>query len=314
MAKLNTPNNFSMSKTVATKLRSLPKILIVDDRQYDRILYKEFLNSSNYEFHELEDGDLVLDFLKEVVPDVIILDWQMPRMDGLDVLKLLRNNRRYNHIPIVVITGQEKLNVLEQAFDYGCHDFLIKPVNKKELVVRIHQILRFQEKYDLLTQENVALQELNDLVNSQNFKLKETSQDTLQENSIELVKLKKLLESVETQLKDITNRADSGASKTEIAKMTSALINNIRKSRSSTVDHLGVKLDSTFNKKLLKLNSGLTNLDIQHCNFLKNNLSNSDIAEIMFVEIRTLQTKRYRLKKKLGLDKDVSLRKYLIDL
>ena len=60
----------------------LPKILIVDDREFDRIIYREYLGETNYRFEEMEDGTGILERLGDINPDLILLDWQMPRQGG----------------------------------------------------------------------------------------------------------------------------------------------------------------------------------------------------------------------------------------
>ena len=115
----------------------LPKILIIDDREYDRILYKEYLGEANYEFSELDDGEDVIERLKIFPADIMLLDWQMPRMGGMDTLRALNKNVQFKQIPVIIITGLKEDAVLEEAFDYGAIDFINKPVFARQFVRRI---------------------------------------------------------------------------------------------------------------------------------------------------------------------------------
>ena len=117
------------------------KILTVDDRRVDRILYMELLGYEKYEFFELDDGEKVVPFLKENKDiDVILLDWQMPVIGGLEALKLVKADPDIAEIPVIIITGLEDEKVLEQAFDYGGVDFLQKPVMGVELMSRVDNV------------------------------------------------------------------------------------------------------------------------------------------------------------------------------
>jgi len=85
----------------------LPKVLIIDDREFDRIIYREYLGEANYQFAEMEDGQGVLEKLPEIKPDLILLDWQMPRQGGLETLKIIKKNKAYTDTPIIIITGSK---------------------------------------------------------------------------------------------------------------------------------------------------------------------------------------------------------------
>lgn len=136
-------------------------ILIVDDSKYDRLLYREYLGHDRFEIHEVEDGDEVLDQLKIKVPDLIMLDWDMPRVGGLEVLHMLKKDPIHNTIPIIVITGRDDDEVLSTAFDFGSVDFLNKPVKKDELNARIVNILRTQDNIVSLEKEKFELEEIS---------------------------------------------------------------------------------------------------------------------------------------------------------
>lgn len=151
-----------------------PTILIVDDREFDRILYKEYLGEGKFDFLETDDGEQVLPTLQKTIPELILLDWQMPRMGGLDTLKLLKRDEKYAEIPVIIITGLQDERVLEEAFNFGGVDFINKPVTRIELNSRVHNALNlFQAKRKLL-QHKVELTELNQIITSHKEELQET--------------------------------------------------------------------------------------------------------------------------------------------
>lgn len=124
---------------------SISKILIVDDRKFDRILYKEYLGSENYSFAELDCGKEIIATIDSFKPEIILLDWQMPMVCGKETLKAIRNNPIYNHIPIVVITGVTDPKELSSILTYENVDLLNKPVNPIELNTRVKNTLKYSK-------------------------------------------------------------------------------------------------------------------------------------------------------------------------
>ena len=148
------------------------KILTVDDRRVDRILYMEYLGYDRYDFSELDDGEKIIEFLNNNKVELILLDWQMPIVGGLESLKLIKGNPAFSHIPVIIITGLEEDSVLEQAFDYGGVDFLQKPVKKAELVARVESVLRLFRAQESLRKQKDQLEELNEIITVQKDELK----------------------------------------------------------------------------------------------------------------------------------------------
>lgn len=312
------------------------KILIVDDRIYDRLLYKEYLNEDNYILDELQDGDELQEYLKtNQNPDLILLDWQMPRMGGLESLHFLKKSDKYKDIPVIIITGLEDEAVLEEAFDLGCIDFLNKPVSKVELNARVDNVIKLFHARALLIEQRNELQELNNIINSQKSELKEAL-----EIKSELSKLKEqshLKEIEERKRKMISYEVDNSKISTSLQRLLSELkeISNLDESdMKSRVKSLEWKFDSMikdldnkeefmklfesidkeFFKKLISYNAKLTPLDLKHCAYIRMNVDNYDLANILNVELKSLQMSRYRLKKKLKLDESQTLREFILGL
>lgn len=203
----------------------------------------------------------------------------MPRANGLAVLKMIRNNRRYSNIPIIVITGLEKMDILEQAFDYGANDFLFKPVKEIEIVVRVQNILRQQSKVKYLDKENIALSNLNDIIQNQNELLQEEEKKNSSVHLIEKVKLENLIAQIEENLSSIKKDNNDEVYKSKVRETLS----DIKNLKNFSLD-AGQITDNEFCKKLLKINPSLTNLNLQHCNLLGQNLRNDEIAILRYEE------------------------------
>lgn len=129
-----------------------PTILIVDDEPSARDTLEILLYQENYELHFANDGFRGLALVKELQPDVILLDVMMPGMTGYEVCQRLTNCPQTRHIPIVLITALDAKEHLIQGLRAGATEFLSKPVNGLELRTRVRSMLRIKHQYDELKQ------------------------------------------------------------------------------------------------------------------------------------------------------------------
>lgn len=115
-------------------------ILIVDDEQPIRTLLEYNLKQSNYNTITAADGEEALHKIKEVRPDLVLLDLMLPKLDGIDVCKQLRHED--NHVPIIMLTarGEEPDKVL--GLEIGADDYMTKPFSPREVVARVKAVLR----------------------------------------------------------------------------------------------------------------------------------------------------------------------------
>jgi len=318
---------------------SLPTVLIVEDREYDRILYKEYLGSSNYSFIELADGEDILEHLQKSTPDIILLDWQMPKVGGLACLKLLSRNKYYRNIPVIVITGLDKNKTLELAFNFGCNDFISKPVNKLELNARVQHVINKSEDHNRLFNQKEELKDLYQIIKNQKKEIetilqlrtesnlakeqiliKEKIQKQNELNAIGLVrdKLLKHVKSMRQIVNELLDLMSKGFDKEKIIKGLHTFEKTLNKIHSENNTNEFIKItemsNSEFIQNLYSINPKLTNLEIRHCNYLRMNLNNHEIADIMNVELKSLQTSRYRIKKKLNIIKNQSLRSMILSI
>ncbi len=316
-------------------------ILTVDDRRVDRILYMELLGHDKYEFSELDDGEKLIPFLNENKNiDLILLDWQMPIVGGLEALKMIKSHTDYVHLPVIIITGLEDDNVLEQAFDYGGVDFLQKPVRGVELMSRVDSALKLSRAQLSLQRQKDQLEELNDIITVQKQELQASLK--IKEELAELKRIELERELDDKKRKLITMEVESskvGKSMQNLVSDLNKSINTLRaedgnsdvirslkklekaiKDMSSDEDNWGEfkkVFESThpeFFGQLMKINSKLTSLDLKHCAYIKMNIDNYDLSNILGVEMKSIQMTRYRLKKKLQLDADTSLREYVLSI
>jgi len=310
----------------------LPKILIVDDREFDRILYKEYLDDTNFVFTELDDGEGIIDQLKLEKPDLMLLDWQMPRQGGLDTLKMIKKNNSFKDIPIIIITGLQDEKVLEEAFDYGSVDFLNKPVNMNVLKLVEAQKALLNQKRELLDLNQIIKNQKSELEKSLALKsqLLETSvvefDKEINEKNRKVVSLEVDQSKFSNHFKELKKYVSEAYSVLKSENSESQALKKLR-SLERALDSIDVSdnswhdfktafesIESEFFTKLTKINPKLTSLDLKHCAYIRMNLDNYEVSKILNVEMKSLQMTRYRLKKKLNLNEKTQLREFILSV
>lgn len=111
-----------------------PVVLIVDDSVTVRKVTSRLLERHGYDAQVATDGSDALEKLQEMLPEVIVLDIEMPRMDGFEVVNHIRHNSRLQHIPIVMITSRTGEKHRERAFDIGVNEYMGKPFQEQMLL------------------------------------------------------------------------------------------------------------------------------------------------------------------------------------
>lgn len=141
MASLYSEGNSSLEKGIigrAGSRGSTPRILIVDDdSRFRRTLYLG-LASVGYDVRDAGDGESALGAIAAAAPDLIVLDWQMPGMDGIQTCRVLRMR---SGVPVIIISGNRS-NSKEAALSAGANDYLAKPFTLEELLARIETALK----------------------------------------------------------------------------------------------------------------------------------------------------------------------------
>lgn len=119
----------------------MPKILVVDDDFTQQRILGYTLKKSGYTVVGVYNGHDALRLLAEDSFDLVISDIAMPEMDGLTLLRELRNQAQFNHLPVIMLTasGQDQDRLLAQ--DEGANGFLTKPTSSRELLDTVHRIL-----------------------------------------------------------------------------------------------------------------------------------------------------------------------------
>ncbi|MCB9800038.1 MAG: response regulator [Candidatus Omnitrophica bacterium] len=140
-------------------LMSDSKILIVDDDVALGMETEEILKEHGYQkIRYISDPRQAEDVFREFRPDLMMLDIRMPHMDGFQVLEQLREIRKETFVPVLVLTGESDPNICEKALAAGATDFLSKPMNIPEALVRIQNLLQTRKLQSELENKNEFLE------------------------------------------------------------------------------------------------------------------------------------------------------------
>lgn len=121
---------------------SRPKtVLVVDDTSANRRLYSSILETAGFVVHTASDGEEALLAVQSSEPSLVLLDYMMPRLDGLGVLCALRRDPNTRDLPVVMLTASAEPDHIDKALDAGANDYITKPVNGKILIARIRSMI-----------------------------------------------------------------------------------------------------------------------------------------------------------------------------
>ena len=117
------------------------KILIVEDNPQSMRLIEMILKAEDYTLLKAIDGEEALDIAEREYPDLILMDIQLPKMNGLEVTRKLRENPAFSHTPIIALTAYVMKGDRERIMNSGCNAYLSKPVDTRELPMVITDML-----------------------------------------------------------------------------------------------------------------------------------------------------------------------------
>ena len=153
-------------------------LLIVDDQPINLALLAEMLRAAGYErVHTCADPREVPETFAHVQPDLVLLDLHMPHLDGVAVMETLRPVIGEAFLPIVILTGDERAEAKARALSMGAKDFLTKPFDRTEVLLRIRNLLETRFLYLQLERHNAALEQA---VAERTAELEETQNEILE--------------------------------------------------------------------------------------------------------------------------------------
>ncbi len=127
-----------LSKLLPLEMR---KILIVDDEPNIVMTLEYTFKRNDFEVYIARDGGEAIEILNEVVPDVVLLDIMMPKVDGYETLKQIRENDRLETTKVVFLTAKNKASDIEKGLKLGADKYLTKPFSVKKIVSEINELI-----------------------------------------------------------------------------------------------------------------------------------------------------------------------------
>lgn len=119
-----------------------PYILVVEDEEALSLLIRYNLEKEGFEVKCVDDGAKALDEIDKKIPDLIILDWMLPEMTGIEVCNEIRSLESTRDVPVIMLTARSQEADRLKGFGSGADDYMTKPFSPKELVARIRSVLR----------------------------------------------------------------------------------------------------------------------------------------------------------------------------
>ncbi len=266
------------------------KILIADDSDVNLTIMRDILSDEGYEVSTAQNGKIAVELTDVFEPDLILMDWQMPVMSGVEALAVLKQNTLTKDIPVIMVTGiATTAEHLQEAYTKGAIDFIKKPFEKVELLARVKAILAFVTYYKLtLVHKNrelsSAMQQLSRLIELQ------------AQISRKLTKLKFDFPIVENQVNEL------------IGNVTVKLLNEVWMRYEENFR----ELNPTFYKQILIAHPDISPSEIRLCTLLRSNMSSKEIATFIHQEETSVRVSRSRLRTKLGILECTNLVGYLL--
>jgi len=261
------------------------KVLVIDDERLNIQLIVEILQKLEYDCDIISTSNstLAVKIALEAKPTIIITDWEMPMMNGIEIITELKKNKQTNDIPIIMATGVKLTSQdLKLALETGAFDFIRKPIDEVELIARISSALRLVDYY--------------------NQKVEMQKRELLSKTLI-LAKIKKAFEEFRVALKEYYRQNKNSISKVppHIVHLSNEMRKIIEMQIWEDLELHFEQIHETFYMNLLTQCPTLTKNERRLCAYLRLNLSTKDISSLTLQTVRSIEVARIRLRNKLGL-------------
>jgi len=269
------------------------QILVVDDNPHAVTMVSIVLSRNvDCELSVAFDGPTAIKKAMEIIPDLILMDWQMPGLDGIRAIEILKEAPATSNIPVIMITCYSERDYLEKAFKAGVVDFIRKPYEQIELLARIRSVLKTIDYYKAMLEsqkrESTAL-------------------------SLQSVQNEEFRHKFISELKQLKTSHKSNPEKTEenIEKVIRNLNSDLSSGSWNQIEKRIKDTDQQFFKNLGEKHQNLSPAEMKLCLYLRMNLSTKEISGLTFQTYDSVRIARTRLRKKLNLTNDDNLVGYI---
>lgn len=138
------PKSSNQGQDSGTETQPKPAAVVVEDDQVIVMLLQHLLSRRGFGVQVATDGRQAVDFLETFPqpPNLVLLDVMLPYIDGFEIIKMIREHRTWNSVPIVMLTSKSQEQNIVRALDYGANDYIVKPFRPEELLARIRRLTK----------------------------------------------------------------------------------------------------------------------------------------------------------------------------
>jgi CheY-like chemotaxis protein/DNA-binding CsgD family transcriptional regulator len=268
-----------------------PKILIVDDISDNLKTIISLLEKSNpeYRLYQAINGADALEITNDINIDLIITDWDMPQINGIQLIKRLKADPKKKDIPVIMATGiMLTSDDLKIALKAGAVDYIRKPIDPVELIARTNSILQLAEYHKQIVEQ----------------KEKEVA-----ENALLLIKNNKFNISITKKLQQI--KCADNENRAIVETIIEEIDTKVKEDGWQRFELAFETVNKNFTKNLLAKHPLLTTSEIKLSIFIKLGMNTKDIATILYKTPDSIKVARYRLRVKLNLSEKQNLTTYL---
>ncbi len=288
-------------------------ILIVDDDPEHLKLMTGHLISHNpgYQLLIATNGKTGYEIAIKKLPDLILMDWEMPHLNGVEAIRMIKADEKARAIPVIMITGTEyETDKLKGAMEAGAIDFIRKPFNPVELMARIMtQISHIEINRKLVTQQELIKKQ--ELAILENEIAGQTKQLAL--NAVNLIRQGEMTQAAIIEINRVFPLTTPDGR---------AILNSVI---SMLNDRTNVHLQEEFEICFEKVHSGfyesltlsIPDISVREkrlCAFLRMNMSTKEIAAITFQTPNAIDVAKFRLRKKINVENDEGFMRFIMNI
>lgn len=281
-------------------------LLVVDDDPQNRVLIIDLMLNLLPTITVLaaKHGKQAIEILEKKPVDILLLDWEMSEMNGLELLKYLKAHETFSAIPVIMHTGaMTGSEHLEKALEWGAWDFLRKPADPMELLARLNSILYQKE----LEKERIAAKQALLLAQKQHL-----------ENELSLLKQETnnylLLLSKKNEL--LSEIKDKCAEKDTTLKSIALHIHRILEQEDYWDEFIEKfnRTDQDFTRKILEKIPDLSASELKMSVLIRLGMDNKTIANLLNISSDGVKKSRYRLRKRIGMEQEDRLDRFILEI
>ena len=267
---------------------------MVDDVVSNLKTLVEYLEEANQGYNVLSVADprLALKIIQEKELDLVITDWQMPKISGLDLIQDFKRQYPYKKLPFIVITGTHMtVKELKFAMDMGALDFLHKPVNKIELWARVSSLLNLFYAYKVIDQHK---------------------DEALSQKTLEVHQNNQLLHQIQVELESyMISLPANGRGRVKAILQQFPTLKSADQEWETFKEHFE-QIHPHFFKTLQTQFKDLRPHELKMCAYIRVGFSIKEVAQFMSIEHRGARVKKTRIKKKMKLTDRITLDEFLM--